>query len=118
MYWACPYRLSTAHKSGVPIEKLQKVWEFQNSDLFTTKEKAALEFALAAGSSPNQVTPEHHEELRRHFTESQIVEIDAVIAMYGFLNRWNDSMATTLEDEPADFARNKLSETWEIGKHG
>lgn len=107
----------TAHKNGVEIEKLQKVWEFETSDLFSDKEKAALRFALAAGSTPNQVTPQHHEALNQHFTEAQVVEIVATIAVFGFLNRWNDSMATTLEDEPFDFAKKNLSDHWEAGKH-
>lgn len=109
---------NSAHKNGVSIEKLQHVWEFQTSDLFSDQEKAALEFALAAGSTPNLVTPKHHQELQKHFTEKQIVEIVAVVSMYGFLNRWNDSMATKLEDEPANFAKEHLSKTWELGKHG
>ena len=107
----------TAHRNGVSVEKLQKVWEFQTSDLFSEKEKAALRFALAAGSTPNQVTALHHQDLREHFTESQIVEIMATIAIFGFLNRWNDSMATQLEDKPLKFASEHLSAHWEAGKH-
>jgi len=107
----------TAHRNGVSVEKLQKVWEFQTSDLFSEKERAALRFAMAAGSTPNQVNPQHHEDLQLHFTESQIVEIVATIAIFGFLNRWNDSMATQLEAEPLKFASEHLSENWEAGKH-
>ncbi len=107
----------TAHKNGISVEKLQKVWEFQTSDLFSDKERAALNFALAAGSTPNQVTPEHYIKLKNHYTESQIVEIVAMIAIFGFLNRWNDSMATELEDKPLAFAQQYLSENWEAGKH-
>jgi len=107
----------TAHRNGVSIEKLQKVWEFQSSDLFSEQERAALSFALAAGSTPNQVTAEHHEALKIFFTEAQIVEIVATIAIFGFLNRWNDSMATQLEAEPLEFAKKHLAENWESGKH-
>ena len=107
----------TAYGNGVSVEKLQNVWEFQTSDLFSAKEKAALSFALAAASVPNQVTPEHHKSLKQFFTESQIVEIMATVAVFGFLNRWNDSMATELEDTPLQFAEQHLSATWEPGKH-
>lgn len=107
----------TAHRNGVAIEKLQKVWEFHSCDLFSDKEKAALHFALAAGSTPNQVTPEHHTALKQYFTDAQIVEIVATIAIFGFLNRWNDSMATPLEAKPLQFAQQYLSANWEIGKH-
>ncbi|MEL6945640.1 MAG: carboxymuconolactone decarboxylase family protein, partial [Bacteroidota bacterium] len=108
----------TAHKNGVSIEKLQNIWSFQTSDLFSEKERAALNFALAAGSSPNQVTPKHHTTLKEYFTEAQIVEIVATIAIFGFLNRWNDSMSTELEDEPLKFANQYLYKNWEAGKHG
>ena len=107
----------TAHRNGVALEKLQNVWEFQSSDLFSAKEKAALEFAFAAGSVPNQVTRKHHEALKQYFSDEQIVEIMGIIAIFGFLNRWNDSMATQLEDEPLQFAEQYLSATWEAGKH-
>lgn len=107
----------TAHKNGVPIEKLQHVWEFETSELFSDEERAALRFAMAAGSVPNQVTPGHHASLRQFYTEGQIVEIVATIAIFGFLNRWNDSMATELEEEPLRFAQQHLAPHWEAGKH-
>ena len=38
--------------------------------------------------------------------------------MYGFFNRWNDTLATALEEGPAAFATNVLSDVgWEAGKH-
>lgn len=58
------------------------------------------------------------EALSEHFTDRQVVEIVSVIALFGFLNRWNDTLATTLEDEPVAFAGNTLkSSGWEPGKH-
>ncbi len=107
----------TAHKNGVSVKKLQNVWAFQSSDLFSDEEKAALHFANAAGMVPNQVTQEHHEALKEYFTEEQIVEIVATVSIFGFLNRWNDSMATPLEEKPLQFAQHYLSDNWEIGKH-
>ncbi|MEQ9299737.1 MAG: carboxymuconolactone decarboxylase family protein [Cyclobacteriaceae bacterium] len=107
----------TAHRNGVSIEKLQAIWEFQTSDLFSPMEKAALHFTLAAGSTPNQVTADHHKALNEFFTKSQIIEIVSTIAIFGFLNRWNDSMATPLEEEPFQFAQTHLSQNWEADKH-
>jgi hypothetical protein len=41
------------------------------------------------------------------------------IALFGFLNRWNDSMGTALEDLPMESARRNLAHTgWDAGKHG
>ena len=58
-------------------------------------------------------------DLRKYFTDYQIVEIVAVISMFGFLNRWNDTMATTLEPPAAEFATESLGAgAWAAGKHG
>ena len=65
---------------------------------------------------PNSVTDEDFEDMKKYFDTEQIVEIMAVISLYGFLNRWNDSIATTLEEVAEESAKNMLSD-WEIGKH-
>ena len=46
-------------------------------------------------------------ELRRHFSEEQIVEIGAVIALFGFNNRWNALMETDIEDSVTSFIDGK-----------
>ena len=112
------HTIGEARDQGVPIEKLEALWEFQNSDLFDTAEKAALRFAFAAGSIPNGVTPQHFTDLREHYTENQIVELGATIALFGFLNRWNDTFATTLEPDSEAFAEKLLGPSgWSAGKH-
>lgn len=109
----------SAEKMGVSEEKVAKVWEFQTSDLFSDAERAALDLAFAAGQVPNAATDAHFEVLRAHYDEREIVEIVAVISVFGFLNRWNDTMATTLEAEPRDFAEAIMQPAgWAIGKHG
>jgi len=107
-----------AHKQGIDDQKLDAVWDYQTSPLFTPAERAALDVAVAAASVPNAVTDEMFLELKKHWTEEQIVEIVAVIAIFGFLNRWNDTLATPLEDEPTQFAEDHLAKHgWTIGKH-
>ena len=106
----------SAHRSGVSAEKLNAAFEFETSDLFTDAERAALRVALHAGMVPNAVEPAHMEELHKHYTDKQCVEIVAVISLFGYLNRWNDTMATTLEATPTDFATDNLP-NWQIGKH-
>jgi len=104
---------------GVEDEKLAAVWDYQKSPLYSEAERATLDFALAAASVPNAVTDEMFADLRTHWTEEQIVEIVGVISLFGFLNRWNDTMATPLEDEPIQVAEKYLVRGgWKIGKHG
>jgi len=118
----CAYcQAHTAHiaeHNDASAEKLAALWEFETSDLFSDAERAALDLALAAGSVPNQANDEHFEALRRHFSEDEIVEMVAVISLFGFLNRWNDTLATTLEDSPLAFAEAYLApKGWSGDKH-
>jgi len=58
------------------------------------------------------------EELRKQWSEEQIVEIVATIAMFGFLNRWNDTMGTPFEDAPMAAGKKFLARGgWTAGKH-
>ena len=99
------HTLLGAHNFGVSDEKLAEVWNFADSPLYSERERVALEFALAAASQPNAVTDEMFARLRKHWTENQVVEILGVVAMFGFLNRWNDTMATPLEAVPLEVGR-------------
>ena len=57
-------------------------------------------------------------ELKKHYSEAQIVDIVAVIALFGFLNRFNDTMATELESSPIEAGKRYLTERgWSVGKH-
>ena len=122
--WAagCSYCIAhTAHgaaKLGVAEQRIAALPEFASSQLFTAAEKAALAVAFAAGQVPNAVTDEQFVELRRHFNAAQIAEIVAVIALFGFLNRWNATLATTLEARPRALAARTLGDLgWEPGIH-
>lgn len=107
-----------AHRLGVSEEKLADLWLFETSEHFDAAERAALRLALHGGSTPNTTTDEHVDDLRHHFEDDQIAGIVGVIALFGFLNRWNDTMATELEDEALDFAGRVLAPAgWEPGRH-
>jgi uncharacterized peroxidase-related enzyme len=107
-----------AKNFGVDDARLAQLWDFRTSALFSEKERVALEFALAAAQQPNAVTDELFGELRRYWSDEQIVEILGVVAMFGFLNRWNDSMATPLEPAAAALGEKFLGERgWAPGKH-
>jgi len=108
----------SAQKNAVSAEKIQAIFEFESSDSFSDQEKAALRVAVHAGMVPNAVEAQHMAELSKHFSDKQAVEVVAVISLFGFLNRWNDTMATTLEDAPKSFAADQLAaQGWVAGKH-
>lgn len=100
-------------------ERLNDVFDFEQSAHFSEAEKAALAFAHAATQVPNAVTPEIGARLRAHWDDGKIVEIMGVVALFGYLNRWNDSMGSALEELPISKGEARLSETtgWTVGKH-
>jgi uncharacterized peroxidase-related enzyme len=98
--------------------KVAAIWDYQTSPLFSEAERVTLDFALAAASVPNAVTDDMFADLRKYWDEEQIVEIVAVISVFGFLNRFNDTMATPLEDEPIAVGEKFLARGgWTAGKH-
>jgi uncharacterized peroxidase-related enzyme len=107
-----------SERFGSSEERLNEVWNFEDSTHFTDAEKAALRFSRAAAMVPNEVDEELAAELRKYWDEGEIVEIMAVIALFGYLNRWNDSMGSALEELPIEAGKQHLRETgWEVGKH-
>ena len=103
---------------GVTDAKLAAIWDYQTSPLYNAAERAALDLAFTAAKAPDDVTDDMFAELRKYWSEEQLVEIVGVIALFGFLNRWNDTMATPLEDEPTHFGEEHLARHgWTIGKH-
>ena len=100
-------------------DKIAAVWEYRDSPLFSAAERAALDLAYRASLVPNEADEADFTELRKHFDDDQIVEIVASIALFGYLNRWNDTMATDLETYPAGVARELIGAVgWNAGKHG
>ena len=108
-----------AERFGSSKKRLDEVWNYSNSSAFSDAEKAALDFAFAAASVPNKVTGELVSQLKRYWNDNDIIEIMSVIALFGFLNRWNDSMGSALEDLPIEKGEKYLEKTtnWTPGKH-
>lgn len=118
----CRYCMShtaaLAHSLGVDDAKLEAVWDYASSPLYTEAERIALDVAFAAGGVPNGVTDEMFTNLRKHWSEDQIVEIVAMIAQFGFLNRWNDTLATPIEDEALAVGEKYLApHGWDGARH-
>jgi uncharacterized peroxidase-related enzyme len=108
--------LSSRYKAS--DEKIAALWNFEQSELFTDAERAAIRLALKAGALPNEASEADFDELKKYWDEGQIVEIVASIALFGYLNRWNDTMATTLEPLAVEVAERAIGPVgWDRGKH-
>ncbi|GAA4352746.1 carboxymuconolactone decarboxylase family protein [Kangiella taiwanensis] len=110
------HSLVAAKIHGISDEKLEAIWDYQTSNLYTEAERVALDYALAAGSVPNAVDQPLMDRMAQHWSDDQIVEILGAICLYGFLNRWNDSMATELEDVPTAMGEKILKQGGWSGK--
>lgn len=105
--------------AGETYDRVEAVWSFETSELFSAAERAALRLARDSGGVPNGATDEHFAELGRYWTESEIVEMVCVISMFGFLNRFNDTLANELEPDAVEFSDAHLAQSgWTVGKHG
>ena len=113
----CQAHRSTAlERRGADAEKIEAVWEFETSPVFSERERAAIRFARDSAIVPNAVTDEHFVELRRHFTEEEIVELMAQSCQAAWSNRWNDTMGTPLEPIPTA-TMSRIAPDWDPGKH-
>jgi alkylhydroperoxidase family enzyme len=112
------HSLVAAKIHGISQDKLDAIWEYRDSPLYSEAERVALDFALAAGAVPNDVNTDLMERMKAHWTEEEIVQILGAVCLYGFLNRWNDSMATDLEASPKAMGERVLAQGgWTGGKH-
>ncbi len=112
------HTIRAADRYGAESVQMENIWSYRTHDAFSEAERVALDFSLAASVIPNDVDENLQQRMRDHWDEGEIVEILGVVALFGYLNRWNDSMATTLEEGAVESARQWLSGTdWESGKH-
>lgn len=112
------HAIRAAERYGAGQEQLQHIWDYRTHPAFSEAEKVALDFALAASQMPNAVDEPLKKRLYCYWDEGEIVEILGVISLFGYLNRWNDSMATTIEEGAVESGHKYLDKYgWEKGKH-
>jgi len=112
------HAIRAAERYGADEQQLLHIWEYETYPSFSDAERAALDFALQSSTIPNSVNDEVAERLRNYWTEGEIVEMLGVIALFGYLNRWNDSMGTQIEDGAVESGQKLLKKQgWSEGKH-
>ena len=71
------------------LEKLADVTSWRDSKLFSEAERLALEYAERITYTDQKVDDALVDRLKRHFTDGQIVELTAAIAMENFRSKFN-----------------------------
>ena len=97
-----------AERAGIEETKIADILNYSESEQFSESEKAVLDLAFAAGKVPNSSNQKHFDNLIKYYSKKEIVDIVSVISLFGFLNRWNDTLGTALEDVPENFVNDKL----------
>ncbi len=90
---------ATVLRRGVNEEKLAALHEFEASECFTEREKAALAYAEAMTFSDKRTAPEHFARLRAHFDDDAIIELSALIAFQNLSSKFNAALGV----EPQGF---------------
>jgi len=112
------HAIRAAERYGAEQEQLDNIWDYNTHPAFSEAERAALDFSLAASQVPNQVDEDIKSRLYEHWNEGEVVEMLGVIALFGYLNRWNDSMGTSIESGAIESGEKYLAKHgWETGKH-
>ncbi len=112
------HTILAADRYGASEEQLRNIWEYNSHPAFSAAERAALNLAFACSTVPNSMNDLIADETREYWNEGEIVEIMGVISLFGFLNRWNDSMGTELEFGARESGEKLLKQrAWSPGKH-
>ena len=112
------HAIRAAERYGAEQAQLDNVWEYKTHPAFSAAERAALDFSLAASMVPNAVDANIKTALYAHWNDGEIVEMLGVISLFGYLNRWNDSMGTILEEDAIESGNQYLGKHgFEVGKH-
>ncbi len=112
------HAIRAAERYGSSKERLENIWEYKSNAAFSESDRAMFDLAIAASQLPNGVSEEIKTRAKKFFSDGEIVEILGVVALFGYLNRWNDSMGTELENPAVKSAEEILgARGWEVGKH-
>ncbi len=76
-------------RAGASEEKVRQVERAGESELYSDAERAAIEFAEAMTITGRKVTDEIFENVRRHFSEAEVVELAAAVALENFRSKFN-----------------------------
>ena len=97
------HNVKSADRWGISADQLNNVWEYETSEFFTPAERAALAFAQASATVPNYADDTIFKELKAHWYDEQIVEITAVVSLFGWMNCFNDVLHVDLDDETIEW---------------
>ena len=83
-----------AKRTGATDAQIDALLDFENGP-FDAKEKAALRYGAQMTRDSHRISEEAFADLRRHFTEPEIVEITCVLGLLAYFSRFNEALQVT-----------------------
>jgi alkylhydroperoxidase family enzyme len=110
-------RRAVGAKAGIPNEKMDDLLRYQESDRFTAREQAALEYAERITRDDLEVTDACMARVREHFSEAEAVELTFIVGFQTFASKFAKALLPkwTPESEAADEARRAEARQWRTG---
>ncbi|MGE3511281.1 MAG: carboxymuconolactone decarboxylase family protein [Vicinamibacterales bacterium] len=97
------HQFAAIHRTGVPEAKTAELWSFESSPAFSEAERAALRFTLKLTTDHQGLSDADFDDMKRHWSEPEILEIMLTSLVMGFYNKLNDSLGLPIDDSLADF---------------
>ncbi len=84
---------ATLLKRGASMEKVAALGSWRTSNLFSDRERAALDYAEVMTRSDTRVDDNHFEALRKHFDDNAVIDLTALIAFQNMSSKFNSALA-------------------------
>jgi AhpD family alkylhydroperoxidase len=107
--WCMDFGYYLSRTNGMPIEKLEQVQDWRDSEVYAPLERKVLEYAEAMTVTPPTVTDEMVAGLREDLDDAQLVELTAMISAENLYSRTNSALGLTSQGfkNQCDLPRNQ-----------
>lgn len=96
--YCCHAHRQISAKQGFSSEEIEEIFGDPEQANISDAEKAALRYSECLTLNPGDIPDSVYSDLASHFSESQIVEITAVAALYNMVNRFNEALKLDPEE--------------------
>jgi AhpD family alkylhydroperoxidase len=90
--WCLDFGFWESVNRGVEPVKLREITNWQHSTVYSETERAAIRYAVAMTQTPPEVTDDLVADLRTRFSDAEVVELTAMIALENQRSRTNTAL--------------------------
>jgi AhpD family alkylhydroperoxidase len=114
--WCLDFGFWESFHRGVDPVKLREITDWQRSTVYTERERAAIRYAVGMTQTPPHVTDEMVADLRNRFTDAEVVELTAMIALENQRSRTNTALGLSSQgfrdqcDLPSETSRSTAAQ--------